>query len=923
MSVKLAKLAPALSPHRSHLNSSTVADGKSPRRQYRSCDNCRKLRRACDALKPKESPTHITAGRHGSKCTACRKSGRPCTFEWLKHLPQTASRGRHESTRSFAPGSRYHGDTSSPAEPVRLSATSATEHNPLPAQFHPNYLEHVTDSWCAEDSTSRPPQNAGLNLTSLQQEAFKDVVDLSVYDLWTPHFGQSPCRDTEATFQNEDYIVPPELFVEDDFEARDLTDFTMEQSSLASDHAAVFEADDVRLRDEIITDPGHLDLQDGTNMHHFIQSNPWSGGSTTEFFGTNVATARVPSPLLGDGLAMATANQALSNELAQRYHASVENFLTCWLTETNCPYRGGRVSLTHCRGNRAGARTTRTLTYLERIEKLERVSEPLRDTRLTPNQKSAAKKALKLAIMAFGSQWTHRSSQPHQSSRMGSPDGMRDDPLTLHGFERLLQQSLWHEAHRYMNMAAQLDSFHAVFALIVFAIIQQPYSESSELTQMNRFDDMIDATSSNGAKRGRLDHSAAAHPNPPDKGAYRYLEPALHRLVQWKRRLFRWRSVEATPSSRIMYAGSLESRRAAQQMDATFSILWWLGVMCDSTASVLNNQPTVIPDGEFHNSSALPDESTSDERGPNLAASLEPCPSILEVEETMEKGICARAKVDIWDLDMLQDTPCPAPILGMEPLLHEGVAVEVLLWRRLGSLKMLLNRPADQESTERQIKATLQVYEHWQKTYGKSISFYILHHQQLSCQIQSWYVTLAIYFHLACLFTADCVNHLERRSASHESHKRSTSSVMLEMSKASSFVICDLATVSILHRPPLTGEKYFAEETAEFYNVGRPSTMLSEPWRDGFMEALTKAFECMYDWLAIRRSEVEAQDDWNELEWISANTSETELFQRCGICIDALERLGWYSDKGFRIAQTMRSQLHGLVELSPANGALG
>lgn len=145
---------------------------------------------------------------------------------------------------------------------------------------------------------------------------------------------------------------------------------------------------------------------------------------------------------------------------------------------------------------------------------------------------------------------------------------------------------------------------------------------------------------------------------------------------------------------------------------------------------------------------------------------------------------------------------------------------------------------------------------------------------------------------------------------------------MLEMSKTSSFVICDLATVSILRRPPLTGEKYFTEDTAEFYNVGKPMTMLSEPRRDGFMEALTKAFECMYDWLAIRRSEVEAQDDRNELEWKSLNTSETELFQRCGIYIDALERLGWYSDKGFRIAQTMRSQLYGLVELAPANGAL-
>lgn len=67
------------------------------RKLYRSCDYCRKRRRACDATKlgigPFEQSTSDSADPPAA-CTNCQKSHRVCTFEWLRRLrPENVPKG--------------------------------------------------------------------------------------------------------------------------------------------------------------------------------------------------------------------------------------------------------------------------------------------------------------------------------------------------------------------------------------------------------------------------------------------------------------------------------------------------------------------------------------------------------------------------------------------------------------------------------------------------------------------------------------------------------------------------------------------------------------------------------------------------------------------------------------------------------------
>lgn len=67
------------------------------RKLYRSCDYCRKRRRACDATKLGIGPfAQSTSDNVGplAACTNCQKTHRICTFEWLRSLkPENVPRG--------------------------------------------------------------------------------------------------------------------------------------------------------------------------------------------------------------------------------------------------------------------------------------------------------------------------------------------------------------------------------------------------------------------------------------------------------------------------------------------------------------------------------------------------------------------------------------------------------------------------------------------------------------------------------------------------------------------------------------------------------------------------------------------------------------------------------------------------------------
>lgn len=76
----LAPCLPVLTP-----NSSNMTDLVARRKQFSSCDECRRLRVRCDALARGAGSGH--AGASPVSCSRCTRRNERCTFEVLTHPP--------------------------------------------------------------------------------------------------------------------------------------------------------------------------------------------------------------------------------------------------------------------------------------------------------------------------------------------------------------------------------------------------------------------------------------------------------------------------------------------------------------------------------------------------------------------------------------------------------------------------------------------------------------------------------------------------------------------------------------------------------------------------------------------------------------------------------------------------------------------
>jgi hypothetical protein len=197
---------------------------KQKRQQFRSCDYCRKVHRACDApslgVGPvvQDMPTDPIDLTRPTACTTCARSGRACTFGWLRDLktqnrnkdngdgynPSTHSLQQYESDddservrqdalpdewtsfgQSTLPAAQeevnhhvYYQDTTTPTEdPILMmhpAVASFTEPNinSTPTDFHaPNidggdYFQLVTN--LTEDDNLWQSQNPGTHGEGLQ-----------------------------------------------------------------------------------------------------------------------------------------------------------------------------------------------------------------------------------------------------------------------------------------------------------------------------------------------------------------------------------------------------------------------------------------------------------------------------------------------------------------------------------------------------------------------------------------------------------------------------------------------------------------------------------------------------------------------------------------------------------------------------------
>ncbi|ETN41610.1 uncharacterized protein HMPREF1541_03546 [Cyphellophora europaea CBS 101466] len=833
------------------------------RKQFTSCDACRKNRRACDAVTLGVDPLQASAG---PACSACKKAGRNCTFEWLKGLPDTSlprSLKRRKASAPVAPlvassqvDASSDGSDESPTIPPDSSADQTWIQPPAPTFHQATHLRQ-------DDGRSFAQQPANPHLASFAANSHNN---------W--HNPAFPLANT-TQFPDNDLSNQPTDW------SSNLVPHVPNQTWHASFHPHLQHPRPIPGSTQHTARPKLEDTESDS-----IHSKPTASGRRIEY----------PSPALDDELAQATSKRHISSQLVKIYSGSLEHALRCWTTEEHSPW--GYASSASFSRHRSSSDSPPS--YLRRIKFLDQISQPLRGKNLSIEEAKLASTSLKLAIMSFASQWTRISPSAERQSPSSPFDALSDDSVDL-GFERLMQQSLWHEARRYVKACASINTFHSIFAQMVFALVQRPHLPAHETAALSD-----DPTTS--PPLGTMQ---------PDEERPTYLEQALRHLLEWRRHM---RKIISAPvqsgSERKIAEYQLSLQQTANQMQEPFEAIFWLGIMCDTTSAALNERPVVISDDDLlpvPQASILPPVEYAPFPGETGSDSDSETSHSRDDPNTSSRS-SGPAPTNVWDIDAMRHRPRLSAPTSAEAILKEGIQPKVLLWRKLGALKKLMKHPQDQRVMEQHIGSTLQAAEFWKSTYGPFMQQCINTHHQLSFNVQSWYIILAGHFHLACLLVADCIDHIDNQGWSLEGPRaaRQSSYTTLKLAQVSAYSVADIAAVSTSTHPMDTSS--FGSDRL-LHDAISSSALLSEPWTDVLTESFSKTFQKMYTWLSCWKGRPTIFVNTNELSWLGSNTDASDLAMKCAACVDALDVLGRKSDQAASLARSIRSQLEGFTRV--------
>lgn len=332
---------------------------KTGRRQHRSCDQCRKGKRACDVAFAKEPgktepPTHthlerrwlITCSPAGGNpdnitalgpCSNCKRTGKNCTLQWLRAVHRASLRPRPD----FSTSTPKLEDTPQPQPPANPPITPAAQPSTQPpgprtasdqhAAYSYPYSPPVDDQVLA---SLLPPQNHHHAHSSEQWPT-------SAYDCLPMRSAVDPL-DEDFSFddiQHQDLQQHPD-YQPAFFSAAPSTSSSGQSSSGMYMPGAAWECDETEESPEsieqgvedVLTDAAQTDIMPWRNGIAQSRARSPSAASFNSFL-EHLQPSHVQSRL------SSTMNQSvLTKGLWKVYHDSFENALSCWLTEKTCPY---------------------------------------------------------------------------------------------------------------------------------------------------------------------------------------------------------------------------------------------------------------------------------------------------------------------------------------------------------------------------------------------------------------------------------------------------------------------------------------------------------------------------------------------------------------------------------------------------------
>ena len=597
------------------------------------------------------------------------------------------------------------------------------------------------------------------------------------------------------------------------------------------------------------------------------------------------------SPFNADHTAMTETNKSLISEsLLRIYHDVLENNLGCWLAEDTCPYQMQRrrqelpIPIQTDPGVQSQLEWGGTWSnrMYRRVKRLDRVAQSAKLIRLTALESQAASRALDLVIMAFATQWR----QGNRRRARGCEDEMDGDE-----FEQTLQQTIWEQARKALQDVSDLECYRVVFAELIFGLIQKPWPGHKYGEPAMR-GPRITGNQGRSVRSSILPQimDILVQDGPPV-----FMERAACKIHALK---FQYEAREAG-FIEALYTCSVPQRFRTEDKQ-TVGLLYWLAVMFDTLSASMNERPVVIPDEECEHD-AVQKEATGHHT------------QILRWNKR-------------WKLDLYaQDDPerplplsWPCPYEAATRAIARSAAVKVLLFRHVSYLQNTLRNSDNGQAVEEIICVTISVYRYWQKTHGSFFRDLTRDYESIPPRIKSWFLCIAIPWHLGCLMLADLIEFVDKNGLGLDtaSTKRLDTDMTITIRRASSIELADLAAATT---PPqdmisscMSPKK---EQLPNFHFAVNESPLLTEPWTILLIRAFTKAS-------VFHLTEVE--EELRNLEWSprgQQNETVRASLTRGENCVWALRFLGAKSGSAEAISKVLFQPLE-LYKMRQENGFL-
>ncbi|KAH7013938.1 hypothetical protein EDB80DRAFT_382342 [Ilyonectria destructans] len=860
------------------------------RRQNRSCDQCRKAKRACDLYL--RDPQHRVkgpssgAGRAGNvsltesylesltddndtrvwPCSHCRRTQKQCTLNWVRSRLQHDSAGR-------VSGAASSGDAHSNVQRQSLHPQMRIAHPPIAHGVDFNATGPSNIPWAPTSTPSQTPRgrietNFANGFASPTSTFDSPSANVAVFE--PSMYPYSQPTEIGTTFNTQPIPSQPLLTDCSSVIENTTLDMYSQQSSSASEDDDTNELSSFQAQSH-----RNAPFQPFTPVSN---SHKREAPSASPVGLVSTDTASISPFSTTHALVMNANKRIISNNLISIYRNAFELALACCLSQEACPYQFNAISQPSTSGiswlasrfenvrliNQYDPKQQASGVYY-RVFKLDRVARANNLVRLTDTENRAASEALYLAIMAFAIQWAHGSQRENEkySHTWGSIDNTDPDLAgTLSDeFDRTLQKTLWFQAKRALQHCADIECFRIVCAEWIMTLAQKPMEDADFAFDIpeSSFSSKTPIVGKMGTITSQISNIIEAD-GPPW-----FIERAARKIHALK---FRYDALKASivdslkgGSPKLVRVATVE--RISNEDMGTFNLMYWMTIMIDTISAVINNRPVVISDTECHHD-----------------------PTYLGHPELEHFSIDHRP----YDLEWWATVFAPASddrILHW-PCFYEtaikvivaATPVKVVLFRHVSHLQNSIRSDFHGESIENIISNAMALYKHWNVTYSAFFRDMIDQYHTVPMQMRIWFIHVVAYFHCAALVLADLIELVDEKGLGLEysSQVRVRIGVVRCLRENSTIIISDLAQAS--ECPPATDVP-----ALNFDLVKR--AILPEPWTMILIRAFTKV-------ATIQLAEME-EATWNSPASLKT-PSFVDLTRRCENCIKALYHLGRKSD---------------------------